>query len=136
MIIYILYLHINKHFTFVRRTTETGYKAELTSTLLSDSKVPSASRIYAGKPCQKPKNKETPRSGEQRVIPGTACIGYLPVAVITHQCLGNKLKCILFKFSSIRQITEVTKVTWVSAVVVCVFNKMYINNSKELDTAL
>lgn len=56
-----------------------GYAAELTSTLLSDSTVPSVSRIYAEKPWpiwfhvvkQKPKSKETPRSGEERVIPGT-----------------------------------------------------------------
>lgn len=100
MIIYILYLHINKYFTFVRRTTETGYKAELTSTLLSDSKVPSASRIYAEKPCpiwfhvvkQKPKNKETPRSGEQRVIPGTGLYRLPSCGCDNTPVLGQKMK--------------------------------------------
>lgn len=92
---------------------------------------------------QKPKNKETPRSGEQRVIPGTGLYQLPSCSCDKTQCLGNKLKCIIFKFSTIRQIAEGTKVTWVSAVIVvavcvclCVFNKMYINNSKELDTTL
>lgn len=87
---------------------------------------------------QKSKSKETPRSGEELVISGTG-LDQLPFCGCDKTpCLGNKLKCIIFKFSTTRQIAEVTK-AWVSAVIVvcvCVFNKMYINKSKDLDTTL